>query len=356
MAKGQMLLFPIHDAPVTPVTRMPALVAKPTPAAPAPAHGHASSSAQAPLAKGAKPSLDALRAQINRLHSRPMPIETITPVYSAGGKALDSLLPHGGLRPGTIVQWVGDTGNDRTGDNKIGGGAGGEGAASLAMIAAAEIAASSLSGGKPLVIFDCARKVSFYPPAAIALGLPADRMVVVKKQDHHNHADMIWAIDQALRCDAVAAVWAELGPWVNDRDARRLQLAAEIGGTVGLFVRPMEVRRRPSFSDVSWFVTPHTASRGALSSSANSSGRRLRVEVDRCRGGVEGAVAWVEISSASAAATATAPRVAAFHPPAILSPTGNRNESTMARDLARQLAHPAAPKRRPDADDKRIAM
>ena len=357
MALGQMLLFPIDadrdtinaaseisakvSIPRAPVSKpcVPQLssapLVSPQPVSPQPVSSKPVSS---------KPSLDQLRAQLERLHSRPRVDETATePTYSAGGKVLNSLLPHGGLRRGTIVQWVGD--------------AGGDGAASLATIAAAEIAVSELSGGKPLVIFDCGSKVSFYPPAAISLGIPANRMVVVKKQNQHNHADMIWAIDQALRCDAVAAVWAELGPWLNDRDARRLQLAAEAGGTVGLFVRPAEVRRRPSFSDISWFVASHHDKAAVTFSSA---GRRLRVEVDRCRGGVEGAVAVVEIS-----ATATTDRIIAIKtktetkslnvPMPSLMPIRSKHESTMVSDLAHRLAHPTTTKREAERPVERNA-
>ncbi len=114
---------------------------------------------------------------------------------------------------GTTVQWIGERSSDC--------------AASLALIAAGQIALSANSGGKPLVIFDLNKTYSFYPPAAMALGLPADRMVVVRRQAHHTAGDMLWAIDQALRCEAVAGVWAEIGTELNDRDARRLQLAAE---------------------------------------------------------------------------------------------------------------------------------
>lgn len=331
MGLGQMLLFPIEAEPEelrteSVKTLVPTLKAS----QPEPIVSQAPPSKRVvPKAGSSKPSLEQLRAQLERLHSRPRPDEAISePTYSAGGKALDSLLPHGGLRQGTIVQWVGDTGGDC--------------AASLATIAAAEIAGSELSGGKPLVIFDSGKKVSFYPPAAIAMGVPANRMVMVKKRECHTHADMIWAIDQALRCEAVAAVWAELGTWLNDRDARRLQLAAEAGGTVGLFVRPAEVRRRPSFSDVSWFVSPHE--KGVRHFSLGSA-RQLRVEIDRCRGGVEGAIAVVEIGAASATERVVAIKTSTLTQTV---PIRSKHESTMVSDLAHRLAHPKTAKREAD--------
>lgn len=345
-----MFLFPI-DTPAAPVVVSstnvkslppksavsavpPALTAVPVPATPK----LAAPSAQKPLAQSklAQPQskLDQLRAQVQRIQSRGRGGEPDTePRFSAGGAVLDAMLPHRGLRQGTIVQWVGD--------------ASGNGAASLATIAAAGIAHSEVSGSKPLVIFDFGLGKNFYPPAAISLGVPADRMVIVSKKKHHTNADMIWAIDQALRCDAVAAVWAELGPWLNDRDARRFQLAAEAGGTVGLFVRPAEVRRRPSFSDVSWHVS------SIQDPTCGSANRRLRVEIDRCRGGAEGANAIVEISPRF---EQDKDRVVAVAAASLNSlPLRSKHESTLVSDLARRLADPAIANRGSTDRDRRDA-
>jgi len=345
MGLGQMFLFPI-DSPATPVvvssTKVkslppksavgvvpPALTAVPVPSA---SELKALSGLKASVQPISK--LDQLRAQVQRIESRGRGGELDTePRFSAGGAVLDAMLPHRGLRQGTIVQWVGD--------------AVGSGAASLATIAAAGIARSEVSGGKPLVIFDFGLGKSFYPPAAISLGVPADRMVIVSKKKHHTNADMVWAIDQARRCDAVAAVWAELGPWLNDRDARRFQLAAEAGGSVGLFVRPAEVRGRPSFSDVSWHVS------SIQEPTCGSANRRLRVEIDRCRGGAEGAHAIVEISPRF---EQDKDRVVAVAAASLNSlPLRSKHESTLVSDLARRLADPAIAKRGSVDRDRRDA-
>jgi protein ImuA len=315
MSVGQMFLFPLG---VEPEIASHCNQSKQPPVA-----------SQAAVSQAVTPSplspLDQLRAQMQRIQAPGRSVgNEPEPCFSAGGSVLNAMLPQGGLRRGTIVQWVGDA-ND-------------SGAASLATIAAAEIAASEISGGKPLVIFNCGK--TFYPPAAISFGIPADRMIVVQKQPHHIQADMMWAIDQALRCDAVAAVWAEIGPWLNDRDARRLQLAAEAGGTVGLFVRPTAVRGRPSFADVSWYVS--SLARKQVDASA---ARRLRVQVDRCRGGAEGATALVEINSALAGTD----RVLEY------KPIRSKHESTVASDLAHQLAHPKSAKRGSAERDRRDA-
>jgi hypothetical protein len=238
-------------------------------------------------------------------------------VFSAGGPTLDALLPHGGLRPGTLVEWVCDA--RRSGANL------------LAMIAAASVLGHESSTNRPLVVVDGlgdaigktlgsganSTSESFYPPAAISLGIAAESMVIIRKQRGHTRGDLIWAIDQSLRSGAVAAVYAEIGDWLDPADARRLQLAAEAGGAVGLFVRPTglpsaanrststrsaatrsaanrstanpSAATRASFADVRWIVSPLPG----------HGGRRLRVELDRCRGGVIGASRVIEIGVAA---------------------------------------------------------
>ncbi len=270
------------------------------------------------------PSLDQLRTQVQRMESRGREIafESAT-IFSTGGAVLDRMLPHGGLRRGTVVQWTSAEPN-------------GSGAVALAFLAAAEVLRTESSGGRPMVIFNwpnCIWPSTFYPPAAIALGVPADRMVVVTKGDQHHHTDFIWALDQALRCDAIAAVWAEIGGWLDDRDARRLQLSAEAGGTIGLFVRPAAVRGRPSFADINWHVA-----NGSMLTGAN---RSLQVTVDRCRGGNEGASAWIEIDSQLAIpGQPPADRIVASS-----APPRPQHATKMVSDLACRLATPKIAKR-----------
>jgi hypothetical protein len=274
-------------------------------------------SADEPPADEPLSRVERLRRLVHRMEGRVGTIESDQPaVFSAGGAVLDRLLPHGGLRPGTLVEWVCDA--RRSGANL------------LAMIAAANILAHESSGNRPLVVVDGLGDGSigggeaFYPPAAMSLGIPADAMIVMRKQRGHSRGDLIWAIDQSLRSGAVAAVYAEIGDWLDPADARRLQLAAEAGGAVGLLVRPIGYHRggqkarpavaapaniprraatpasiarpvatrpsaaRASFADVRWLV----------SSLPGLGGRRLQVELDRCRGGVTGSSRVIEIDVA----------------------------------------------------------
>lgn len=241
--------------------------------------------------------LERLRGAVRRLEGRAsLGAESQAITFSSGGEVLDRMLPHGGLRPGTLVEWVSD--------------AQGSGGRLLALIAAAQWLAHPAADGRPLVITDGWRDdESFYPPGAISLGIPAERMVVFRKpsrpaaanqacgdqprlsasQVKRARGDLVWAMDQALRSGAVAGVFAEVGDWLAVADARRLQLAAESGGSMLFWVRPTAavVKRTKSVSvaDVRW----------AVSTLAGTGGRRLRVELVRCRGGIAGATRQIEI-------------------------------------------------------------
>ena len=89
----------------------------------------------------------------------------------------------------------------------------------------------------------------FYPPAVCRYGIALDRLIVVRPK---SEKDAFWAIDQSLRCSAVAAVVASLRH-LDERLSRRLQLAAESSGCIGLILRP-DHRRTKSFAAVRMLV------------------------------------------------------------------------------------------------------
>jgi hypothetical protein len=89
----------------------------------------------------------------------------------------------------------------------------------------------------------------FYPPAACQHGLATDRLVVIRTR---RDKDAFWAVDQSLRCPGVAVVIAPL-PGLDERLSRRLQLAAESSGCIGLILKPAR-RRVRSFAAVQMLV------------------------------------------------------------------------------------------------------
>src|SRR5262245_59272716 len=196
--------------------------------------------------------LSRLRERLDRLESPGEEADRC----SSGCPAFDRLLPQGGFRRGSLVEWCAAT---------RGGGAG-----TLALLAAREACRS----GGVLVVLD--RRRTFYPPAARVWGLDLGNLLILHPREK---ADELWALDQALRCRAVAAVWAPPRE-LDARTFRRLQLAAEQGRGLGLLLRPAAARDQPSWADVRLLVQPLAG---------EACGRRLRVEVLRCRGGRAGA-------------------------------------------------------------------
>ena len=192
-------------------------------------------------------SLDQLRRQVAAVESGSVREEG--DAVSTGVPALDALLPQGGLRRGSVVEWL--------------SAATGGGAQTLALLSARE----ACREGKSLVVVDRLRQ--FYPPAAAAWGIDLARLIVIHPA---SEPDELWAVDQALRCRGVGAVWAKREQ-LDPRDFRRLQLAAESGGTLGLLGRSARVRGVPSWADVQLVVAPRPS----------TSGWRLHVELTRCR-------------------------------------------------------------------------
>ena len=193
---------------------------------------------------------------------------------STGVAALDALLPAGAFRAGMIIEWIVD------------------GTGSGAMRLALPAATQALQNGGALVVID--EQKEFYPPAALRLGLDLDRIIVVRPR---NHQEAIWTLEQALRCAGVAATLGWIGP-LPDRVFRRLQLAAEHGAGLGLFIRPGTARHEPTWADLRWFVQ---------SLPGASSGRRLRVELLHCRGGTGGKALQLEINDETGAVLVVPP-------------------------------------------------
>jgi hypothetical protein len=167
---------------------------------------------------------------------------------------LDQLLPRHGFVRGTLAEWLAaiDAG----------------GAAGLALTTARE----ACRNGSVLVILDPRRE--FYPPAAARAGIELSRLIVLHP---HSEADQLWAFDQVLRCGGVAAAMIHLDR-LDDRVFRRLQLAAEEGGSLGLLLRPGSAENAPSWADVRLLVEP-------LSAADPAAGRCLRISLLRGRGG-----------------------------------------------------------------------
>jgi hypothetical protein len=195
---------------------------------------------------------------------------------STGFPRLDRLLPAGGVRRGSLVEWL------------AGGDAGG--AVSLACAVACQMAdprwaeQSRAFQASTIVVVDRGQRL--YPPAVMPwLDAPADptgtvcsrpRLVVARPS---RDDDELWTIDQALRCPGVAAVLA----WpkrVHATAMRRWQLAARASGAVGLLVRGLSERgpvggpTEPTWADAKLAISPVVGS-----PRADLAVRRLRLSL-----------------------------------------------------------------------------
>ena len=182
-------------------------------------------------------SIDLLRNQIRKLETAARSDDGR--VISTGCGGLDRQLPRGGFSTGTITEWLTSSA--------------GAGAELLSLLAARQACAD----GGALVVIDPRQR--FYPAAAAAWGINLENVIVLRTPAASRSAAdpfssaLLWAIDQSLRCPAVAAVWGRLGE-VHERWLRRFQLSAEQSGAMGLFVRPQCIKGQPGWSEVQWQV------------------------------------------------------------------------------------------------------
>jgi hypothetical protein len=186
---------------------------------------------------------------------------------STGFPTLDRLLPAGGVRRGSLVEWLAGGGERLAGGGAAACDAGG--AISLACAVACRLAdprradQSLVSQASTIVVVD--RGQRFYPPAVIpwldaladAMGKAGGRPHLVVARPSRDD-DELWAIDQSLRCPGVAAVLA----WprrVHATAMRRWQLAARTSGAVGLLVRGLAERGavgEPTWADAKLAISP----------------------------------------------------------------------------------------------------
>lgn len=90
----------------------------------------------------------------------------------------------------------------------------------------------TLPASGAIVISDPQRRL--YPPAAAQLGIPLSRLYLLHPK---NKEEELWALSECLASGGTSAVVAELGK-LSQVEARRLQLAAERGQSLGLWIRP----------------------------------------------------------------------------------------------------------------------
>ena len=208
------------------------------------------------------------------------------PHLPLGVPEIDRALPGGGLRLGCIHEVVGDeaatgfcaallarAGGGCGGGGGNGGGGGGRGGGGR----------DGGGGGRGALLW-LARGDDLYAPGLVRFGIEAGRLLVVSGLRRRD--DMLWAMEEALRCRALAGVVAETGA-IGLTAGRRLMLAAEGTGVLGLALSRGDggragARRGGGAGGAGvvsrWRVT-------AVPGGGGGGGPRWRVEVLHCRGG-----------------------------------------------------------------------
>ena len=154
------------------------------------------------------------------------------PVWSTGRSALDARLPGGGWPRASLVEVLLET----TGLGEI----------QLFLPALVECQ-HRIDGEVPWLVW-IAPPHEPYAPALAQQGIELSRLLVVRPA---SATEALWAAEQALSSGVCAAVilWLQ---GTDDRWLRRLKLAAEAGGALGVLFRPE--RHRFESSPASWRV------------------------------------------------------------------------------------------------------
>jgi len=171
-----------------------------------------------------------------------------------GLPGIDTCLPQGGLARGAVHELRGSA------------------ASGFAAMLAGRVT------GAVLWCVDTGTRANLYGPGLAAFGLDPQRLIVVRCP---NQADMLWAMEEGLRSPELGAVIGEPDGAVDLAASRRLQLAAETGGVLGVVLaRGPGQRQRfaPSALESRWQVD------AAPAPAHNRAGSCWRVALARCRG------------------------------------------------------------------------
>jgi protein ImuA len=211
---------------------------------------------------GSSPAIDLLREKIRRLEAAEHRLAGVLPF---GLAEIDARLPGGGLALGALHEVAG------AGNGVLDG------------AAAALFTAGIMARTKGQILW-CVRNQDLFAPGLAAAGLSADRVIYVEAGDEES---ALACFEEGLRHGGLAGVVAEIGR-LPMTSSRRLQLAAESSGTLGIAIRRWRRQRdaadfgQPTAAATKWRVSVLPSAPMA----APGIGRtRWLVELMRCRAG-----------------------------------------------------------------------
>ncbi|HXQ51745.1 MAG TPA: damage-inducible protein [Stellaceae bacterium] len=217
------------------------------------------------MSEGKKADLGALRQRLALVArgGRGSP-----PALPFGVPAIDSALPGGGLARGALHEVFGLGAAEEEAA---------EGAGFLAGILA------RLEPKRPVLW--CLRQADLHAPGLALCGLAPERLILARAR---NEVELLWAMEEGLKCRALAAVVGELET-LPLTASRRLQLAAESAGITAFALRRRHrgalfgAEAQPSAAVTRWRIAACPSRLG----DEPGLGRSLwLMELLRCRGGV----------------------------------------------------------------------
>ena len=164
------------------------------------------------------------------------------PVWSTGKSSLDARLPGGGWPTASLIEVL----LDETGLGEV--------QLFLPALVACQRSTQQNSSEAPWLVW-IAPPHEPYAPALAQQGIELGRLLVVRPS---TATEALWAAEQALSSGVCAAVLLWL-KGTDDRWLRRLKLAAEAGGSLGVLFRPARHRFESSPANLRLSL-----SRGAL--------------------------------------------------------------------------------------------
>ena len=182
-------------------------------------------------------------------------------VAALDAPAIDAVLPWRGLPCGAV--------------HEIAGAALDGAATGFCSVLLARLAADGRS-----VLWVCPQD-DLYGPGLVRFGLKPERLILVRA---HRPAEILWAIEEALRCRGLAAVLGEVAG-LSLAASRRLQLAARKSGVTALLLR------QRAAAPVTTAVTRWRAA--AAPGSGASLAPRWHIDLVRCRGLLHGEEGYV---------------------------------------------------------------
>ncbi|WP_199117777.1 ImuA family protein [Pedobacter sp. ASV28] len=91
-----------------------------------------------------------------------------------------------------------------------------------------------------------------FPPAVKNFGIDPERIVFL---DLHRQKDILWCIEESLKCEALTAVVAEIRE-VDFSQSRRLMLAVERSGVSGFIHRHQPLKENTIACTTRWRISP----------------------------------------------------------------------------------------------------